>query len=197
MMPGEPQRRTHSYVRHGTTSLFAARDVASGFVLGKCYKRHRAVEFLKFLKEIDAEVPERLAVNIVLDDYATHKTPKIKAWLARRSDYHMHFTPTSVSWINQIGRWFAELIRKQIQRDVHTSVKRLGQTSVPSSTCTTKIRIPSNEPSLLTRLIVASVKGFCHKALVKLIWHYGQEACLLPRNLREEGSSPMAFCQSF
>src|SRR5215217_4823043 len=125
MMPGVPERRTHSYVRHGTTTLFAALDVASGFVIGKCYKRHRAVEFLKFLKEIDGQVPEGLDVHIVMDNYATHKTPKIKAWLARRPHYHVHFTPTSASWINQVERWFAELTRKQIQRGVHTSVKQL------------------------------------------------------------------------
>jgi len=100
-------------VRHGTTSLFAALDVASGFVIGKCYKRHRAIEFLKFLKEIDAQVPEGLDVHIVMDNYATHKTAKIKAWLARRPHYHVHFTPTSASWINQVERWFAELTRKQ------------------------------------------------------------------------------------
>jgi transposase len=99
MMPGVPERRTHSYVRHGTTSLFAALDVASGFVIGKCYKRHRTAEFLNFLKEIDAQVPEGLDVHIVMDNYATHKTPKIKAWLARRPQYHVHFTPTSASWI--------------------------------------------------------------------------------------------------
>ena len=99
MMPGVPERRTHSYVRHGTTSLFAALDVASGFVIGKCYKRHRAVEFLNFLKQIDAHVPEGLGVHIVMDNYATHKTPKIKAWLTRRPHYHVHFTPTSASSI--------------------------------------------------------------------------------------------------
>ena len=82
MMPGVPERRTHSYVRHGTTSLFAALDVASGFVIGKCYKRHRAAEFLNFLKEIDAQVAEGLDIHIVIDNYATHKTPKIKVWLA-------------------------------------------------------------------------------------------------------------------
>jgi transposase len=96
-------------VRHGTTSLFAALDVASGFIIGKCYKRHWAVEFLKFLKEIDAQVPEGLDVHIVMDNYATHKTPRIKARLARRPHYHVHFTPTSASWINQVERWFAEL----------------------------------------------------------------------------------------
>lgn len=125
MMPGMPERRTHNYIRHGTTSLFAALDVASGFVIGKCYKRHRAKEFLDFLKEIDARVPDDLDIHIVMDNYATHKTPKIRAWLARRPHYHAHFTPTSASWINQVERWFAELTRKQLQRGVHTSTRQL------------------------------------------------------------------------
>ena len=125
MMPGVPERRTHSYVRHGTTSLFAALDMASGFVIGKCYKRHRAAEFLDFLKKIDASVPDGLDIHIVMDNYATHKTAVIKAWLARRPHYHVHFTPTSASWINQVERWFAELTRKQIRRGVHTSTRRL------------------------------------------------------------------------
>ena len=125
MMPGVTERRTHSYVRHGTTSLFAALDVASGFVIGKCYKRHRAAEFLNFLKEIDAQLPEGLDIHIVMDNYATHKTPKIKTWLARRPHYHVHFTPTSSSWINQVERWFAELTRKRLRRGVHTSVRQL------------------------------------------------------------------------
>jgi hypothetical protein len=126
MTPGVPERRTHSYVRQGTTSLFAALDVASGFVIGKCYKRHRAAE-LKFLKEIDARVPKGLDIHIVMDNYATHKTPKINAWLARRP----HYTPTSPSWINQVERWFAELTRKQIQRGVHTSA--LSSTGITKS----------------------------------------------------------------
>jgi transposase len=125
MMPGVPERRTHSYIRHGTTSLFAALDIASGFVIGKCYKRHRAAEFLDFLKQIDARVPEGLDVHIIMDNYATHKTAVIKSWLARRPHYHVHFTPTSASWINQVERWFAELTRKQIRRGVHTSTKQL------------------------------------------------------------------------
>ncbi len=124
-MPGMPERRTHNYVRHGTTSLFAALDAATGFVIGKCYRRHRAREFLDFLKEIDARVPEDLDVHIVMDNYTTHKTASVKAWLARRPRYHAHFTPTSASWINQVERWFAELTRKQLQRGVHTSTKQL------------------------------------------------------------------------
>ena len=163
MMPGVPERRAHSYVRHGTTSLFAALDVASGFVIGKCYKRHRAVEFLKFLKEIDAQVPEGLDVHIVMDNYATHKTPKIKAWLARRPHYHVHFTPTSASWINQIERWFAELTRKQIQRGVHTSVRRL------EADIRTFIDLHNKSPKPFkwtksADQILASVKRFCYKA---------------------------------
>src|SRR3954452_519636 len=125
MMPGIRERRTHSYVRHGTTSLFAALDVASGFVIGKCYKRHRASEFLDFLKQIDAEVPHSLDIHIIMDNYATHKTALIRSWLARRPHYHVHFTPTSASWINQVERWFAELTRKQLRRGVHTSTKQL------------------------------------------------------------------------
>lgn len=125
MMPGMPERRTNTYVRHGTTSLFAALDVATGAVIGKCYKRHRATEFLDFLKQIDGNIPGGLDVHIVMDNYATHKTPMIKAWLARRPHYHVHFTPTSASWINQVERWFAELTRKQIQRGVHTSTAQL------------------------------------------------------------------------
>lgn len=125
MMPGLPERRTHGNVRAWQTTLFAALDVASGLVIGKCYKRHRAVEFLKFLKEIDAQVPAGLDVHIIRDNYATHKTPRIKAWLPRRPHYHVHFTPISASWINRVERWFAELTRKQIQRGVHTSVRQL------------------------------------------------------------------------
>ncbi len=125
MMPGIPERRTHSYVRHGTTSLFAALDIASGFVIGKCYKRHRATEFLDFLKQIDRAAPDGLDVHIVMDNYATHKTAKVRAWLARRPHYHVHFTPTSASWINQVERWFAELTRKQLQRGVHRSTGQL------------------------------------------------------------------------
>ena len=125
MLPGMPERRTHDYKRHGTTSLFAALDVATGFVIGKCYRRHRAREFLDFLKEIDRRAPEGLDLHIVMDNYATHKTAAVKAWLARRAHWHIHFTPTSASWINQVERWFAELTRKQLQRGVHTSTRQL------------------------------------------------------------------------
>ncbi len=125
MLPGIPERRTHDYKRHGTTSLFAALDVATGSVIGKCYRRHRAREFLDFLKEIDRRVPEGLDVHIVMDNYATHKTAAVKAWLARRAHWNVHFAPTSASWINQVERWFAELTRKQLQRGGHRSTLQL------------------------------------------------------------------------
>ena len=147
MMPGIPERRTHSYVRHGTTSLFAALDIASGFVIGKCYKRHRAAEFLDFLKQIDVQVPDGLDVHIIMDNYATHKTAVIKTWLARRPHYHVHFTPTSASWINQVERWFAELTRKQF---VAASIPRRSswkQISAPSSSGTMKIPSRIDGPS--------------------------------------------------
>src|SRR5215510_6053691 len=137
-------------------------DVASGFVIAKCYKRHRAAEFLNFLKEIDAQVPDGLDVHIVMDNYATHKTPKIKAWLARRPHYHVHFTPTSASWINQVERWFAELTRKRLRRGVHTSVRQL-QADIRAFI---DRHNQNPRPFKWTRSadqILASVKRFCHK----------------------------------
>ena len=107
------------------TRLTRSLDIATGAVIGKCCKRHRATEFLDFLKRIDTSVPEGPEVHIAMDNYATHKTPKIKAWLARRPHWHVHFTPTSASWINQVERWFAELTRKQRQRGVHRSTAEL------------------------------------------------------------------------
>ena len=122
---GQVERHTHQYKRHGTTSLFAALDVATGNVLGKCYARHRSVEFKKFLDLIDASVPPELDVHIVIDNYATHKTPAIQRWLAKRPRYQLHFTPTHASWINQVERWFALLTQRQIKRGSHYSVRAL------------------------------------------------------------------------
>jgi transposase len=121
LRPGQAERRTHDYVRNGTTSLFAALDVAAGKVIGTCFPRHRAVEFRKFLDEIEANLPPDLDVHLVLDNSATHKTKLIRDWLAKRPRYHVHFTPTSASWINQVKRWFALLSEKQIRRGVHES----------------------------------------------------------------------------
>lgn len=125
LRPGQVERRTHDYERHGTTTLFAALNVLTGKVLGECYPRHRAVEFRKFLDEIDANVPAHLDVHIVLDNYATHKAPIIKAWLAKRPRYHLHFTPTKGSWINQVERWFGLLTQRAIKRGAHCSVTSL------------------------------------------------------------------------
>ena len=125
LRPGQPERRSHDYKRHGTLSLFAALDVATGKVIGRCYQRHRAREFLKFLRAVDAEVPRDLDVHLVMDNYATHKTPAIRAWRARRPHWHVHLTPTSASWLNQIERFFAELTNKQIRRGVHRSLSQL------------------------------------------------------------------------
>jgi transposase len=125
MRPGQPARRSHDYTRHGTTSLFAALDIASGRVIGKCYGRHRAAEFRKFLDEIEAAVPRELDVHLVMDNYATHKTPLIRKWLAKRPRWHVHLTPTSSSWLNQVERFFALLTDKKIRRGIYRSVAAL------------------------------------------------------------------------
>src|SRR3712207_4183001 len=125
LRPGQAERRTHDYVRHGTTSLFAALDVKAGKVIGRCFPRHRAAEFRRFLDEIDANVPPDLDVHLVLDNSATHKTALIKRWLAKRSRYHVHFTPTSASWVNQVERWFGLLTGRALRRGVHRSVADL------------------------------------------------------------------------
>src|SRR5215470_14229279 len=125
MRPGQVERHTHDYVRHGTMSLFAALDVKAGTVIGRCHRRHRAVEFRKFLSEVEHAVPADLDIHLVLDNDATHKAPPVKAWLARHPRYHLHFTPTSASWLNQVERWFALLADKQIKRGVHHSIADL------------------------------------------------------------------------
>ena len=125
MRPGQIERRAHDYIRHGTTSLFAALDVATGRVIGKCYPRHRASEFRRFLDEIEKAVPDDLDVHLVMDNYATHKTPLIRDWLLKRPRWHVHHTPTGASWINQVERFFALLSERQIKRGVHRSVAAL------------------------------------------------------------------------
>jgi hypothetical protein len=109
MMPGMPERRTHDYARHGTTSLFAAFNIADGTVISELHRRHRAAEYLKFLRAIDKAVPAELDVHIVCDNLSAHKTPAVNEWIARRPRFHVHFTPTGFSWINQVERWFAYL----------------------------------------------------------------------------------------
>jgi len=125
MMPADPERQTHTYIRHGTTSLFAALDIASGRVYSSLHPQHRALEFRKFLNQLNREVPAELQVHLILDNYATHKTPEIKRWLLRHPRFHLHFTPTSSSWLNLVERFFAELTARMLRRGVHRSVAEL------------------------------------------------------------------------
>jgi len=129
--PGLPLKRgraatmTHDYKRHGTTTLFAALDVKSGLVIGECQPRHRAQEFIRFLRRIDRCVKKHLDIHLVLDNYGTHKTPKVKAWLAKHIRFKLHFTPTSASWLNLVERFFAEITTKRIRRGIFRSVAEL------------------------------------------------------------------------
>ena len=162
MRPGQVERRTHDYVRHGTTSLFAALDVQTGEVIGRCHRRHRAIEFRKFLDAIDAAVPSELTVHLVLDNYATHKTALIRRWLAQRPRYHVHFTPTGASWLNQVERWFALLTQKQIRRGVHRSTRAL-ETAIQEYIA---LANEHPKPFIWTKTaddILASVERFCRR----------------------------------
>jgi transposase len=125
MMPGMPERRTHDYARHGITSLFAAFNIADGTVISELHRQHRASEFRKFLVTIDKAVPTGLDIHLICDNYGTHKTPAIRAWLAKHPRFHLHFTPTGSSWINQVERWFAFLTDQKIRRGAHKSVQAL------------------------------------------------------------------------
>ena len=125
MMPGVPERCTHDYSRQGTTTLFAALNIATGKLIGEVHRRHRAKEFLAFLRTIDEATPAKLDVHLVMDNYGTHKTPSVKAWMARHPRFHAHFTPTSSSWLNQVERWLATLTERQIRRGTHRSTVEL------------------------------------------------------------------------
>jgi transposase len=126
MLPGTPQRATHDYKRAGTSSLYAALDLASGKVIGSLHARHRAIEFKKFLQRLDAEVPAQLELHLILDNASTHKTAAVKKWLLAHPRFVLHFTPTSSSWLNLVERWFAELTTKQLRRGSHRSVRELN-----------------------------------------------------------------------
>ncbi len=126
LRPGLPEQRTSDYERHGTTSLFAALDIATGQVIGECHRRHRHQDFLKFMEAVDSTLPPDAGeIHLVLDNYGTHKTPKVVRWFARHPRYQLHFTPTSGSWVNQVERWFAEITEKRIRRGSFTSVASL------------------------------------------------------------------------
>lgn len=162
MRPGQVERRTHDYVRHGTTSLFAALDFKSGKIIGRCHRRHRALEFRKFLDTIDAAVPFRLDVHLILDNYSTHKTPMIQRWLVRHPRFHLHFTPTGASWINLVERWFALLTEKQIRRGVHRSTSELEAAIMEYIRVTNK----NPKPFVWTKTadeILASLARFCQR----------------------------------
>ena len=125
LRPGLPACRTHDYVRHGTTTLFAALNAKTGKIIGKCYRRHRAVEFVKFLRVIDESVPMTLDVHLILDNYSTHKTPLVRRWIARHPRFHVHFTPTYSSWINLVESWFAILTNRRLRRSSFRSTRQL------------------------------------------------------------------------
>lgn len=125
LRPGIPARQTHDYRRHGTTTLFAALNVLDGKGIGQCVPRHRGREFVKFLKQIDQEVPGDLDLHLIVDNYSTHKSPPVKRWLARHKRFHMHFVPTGSSWLNMVERWFGEITRKRIRRGTFKSVPQL------------------------------------------------------------------------
>jgi len=127
MRPGQIERRSHDYVRHGITSLFAALDTKTGKVIGQTQQRHRSEEFRRFLDTIEANVPADLDVHLILDNYGTHKTALIRNWLAKRPRFHLHFTPTSASWLNLVERWFAALTEKQLRRGAHRSTRELKE----------------------------------------------------------------------
>jgi transposase len=164
MLPARAEKQTHTYVRHGTTALFAALDVKTGKIIGKCHRRHRASEFLKFLHQIEASVPANLDVHIVLDNLSTHKTPAVHRWFLRHPRWHLHFTPTYSSWLNQIERWFALLEQKQLKRASHCSTREL------ESAIYEFIDVTNDEPKpfIWTKSaedILASLKRFCVRTL--------------------------------
>ena len=162
MRPGQVERRTHDYVRHGTTSLFAALNVKSGTIIGQCHRRHRALEFRKFLRRINVAAPAALDLHLILDNYGTHKTPLIRRWLVRHPRFHLHFTPTSASWINLVERWFAMLTEKQIRRGVHRSTRELEAAVL--NYINTHNKQP--KPFVWTKTadeILASVSRFCQR----------------------------------
>ena len=160
MRPGQAERRSHDYTRHGTLSLFAALDTATGKVVGRCFARHRAREFRAFLNTIEAHVPPDLDVHIIMDNVSSHKTQTIRNWFARRPRWHVHDTPTSASWISQVERFFANLTDKQIRRGVHRSTDEL-ETAIKTYIDAVNA---SPKPFVWTKSaddILASVKRFC------------------------------------
>ena len=131
LRPGQAERRTHDYKRHGTTSLFAALDVKAGTIIGKCLPRHRALEFRRFLDTVEQNVPKDLDIHVVMDNASSHKTKAVRDWFARRPHWHVHYTPTSASWINQVERFFGLLTDEQIRRGAYRSTTEL-EAAIPT-----------------------------------------------------------------
>src|SRR5450759_382412 len=164
MRPGQVERHTHDYARHGTTSLFAALDIATGQVIGECHRRHRSVEFRAFLDTIEASVPPELEVHVILDNYGTHKTALIHRWLAKHPRYHLHFTPTGASWINLVERFFALLTEKQVRRGTHRSTAELERAILDYLA----IHNEHPKPFVWTKTadqILANVARYCRRTL--------------------------------
>ena len=166
MRPGQVERRTHDYTRHGTTSLFAALDVKAGTVIGKCMRRHRAQEFRKFLDEVERNVPADLDIHVVMDNYGTHKTALIRNWFAKRPRWCVHFTPTSASWINLVERFFALITDRAIRRGSFQSVAEL------EAAIAAYIEAANADPKpfIWTKSaddILASIQRFCLRTLAE------------------------------
>lgn len=164
MRPGQAERRTHDYKRHGTTSLFAALNVATGRIIGKCLPRHRAREFRRFLDLVERNVPDDLDIHVIIDNASTHKTKLIRDWFAKRPRWHVHFTPTSASWVNQVERFFGLLTEQQIRRGIHPSTKAL-EADIMAYIATRNI---DPKPFRWTKTaddILAAVARFCRRTL--------------------------------
>jgi transposase len=163
MRPGQVERRTHDYRRHGTTTLFAALNEKTSELITQFHQRHRSSEFRQFLDAIDAAVPRHLDVHLIMDNYGTHKTPLIRNWFAKRPRFHVHFTPTYGSWLNLVERWFAELTNEQLRRGVHRSVTQLRPRFVNSLPRTTRRRLRVWTKSADD--ILASIARFAQRTL--------------------------------
>jgi transposase len=164
MRPGQAERRAHDYKRNGTTSLFAALDTKTGKVIGQLNRRHRSIEFRKFLDKIDAQVPPEFGVHLILDNYGTHKTATIQRWLLKRPRFQLHFTPTSASWLNLVERWFGLLTERQLRRGVFRSTRNL-ETTIRDYIDTHN---EAPKPFIWTKTadeILASVARFCQRTL--------------------------------
>jgi transposase len=164
LRPGQAERRTHDYKRHGIVSLFAALDVKAGTVIGKCMARHRAQDFRKFLDEVERNVPAKLDVHIVMDNASSHKTKMIRNWFAKRPRWHVHFTPTSSSWINQVERFFALLSEKQIKRGAHRSTREL-KTAIHAYIDANNAQPKPFRWTKSADDILASIDRFCRRTL--------------------------------